>query len=432
MPVLPHPHTSSHISHNVSRDDHSKSAYVRSNRSHETETPDTIYQDIESQTPLASDSTADQPTSPSKYTRNEISPDDPFREPQLRKLKRAPTARVFAPERTGRSWRPGQEPGIDPYGEQPSRVPLSLKEECEITMVDFGRDRMSVQNLDNSSLANALDQPRPEGLNCRWISVNGLSWDVISLLGRKMNFHRLAVEDLVHRGARTKVDWYSDHIYVSLAMQKLVHIDKQQYGNDEDPKKGFVPMSESLPFYLQEFGTGLGRLLRRKKAENKTDMHEWSSGSSSSIQTKPNPTKSPSGDISNLPPAVRTIQRYNGGQNEERTALMEAQSPLRQQNLAVSIEQVAIFLTSDNTIVTFFEQSSEDVEDPILNRISSADTVLRRTSEASMVLQAVIDAIVDLAIPVALAYKGVIDELELHVLTGRIPLYIDRENIDPV
>lgn len=423
MPVLPHPHTSSHISHNSSGDDYLKHIYVRSNRSHETGTTDTIYEDIESQTPLTSAPAADQSISPTKCTRNEISSDDSTHESQSRKLKRAPTAKVFAPTtRTGRSWRPGQEPGIDPHEEHPSKVPLSLKEECEITMVDFGRDHMSVEYHNNNSLVDALDRPRPEGPTCRWISVNNLSWDVISLLGRKMNFHRLAVEDLIQRRSRTKIDWYSDHIYVSLAMQKLVHTNKQQCENDKDPKSGFVPARDSLPIHDQGFGTGLRRLLGKKEAGNSAIMPRWSSASASStsVQTNLKSAKLPPDEISNLPPAVRTLQRYNGGQNEERTTYMEEQSPLRKQNLAVSVEQVAIFITSDNEIVTFFEQSAEDVEDPILNRLRSSDTILRRTCEASMVLQAVVDAIVDIAIPVGLAYKGVIDELELHVLTGKI------------
>ncbi len=42
----------------------------------------------------------------------------------------------------------------------------------------------------------------------------------------------------------------------------------------------------------------------------------------------------------------RTLQRYHGGPNQERMAYMEAHSPLTIRKLAVSVEQVSIFLTS--------------------------------------------------------------------------------------
>ncbi|TVY86652.1 Cobalt/magnesium transport protein, partial [Lachnellula willkommii] len=70
-----------------------------------------------------------------------------------------------------------------------------------------------------------------------------------------------------------------------------------------------------------------------------------------------------------------------------------------------------------NTIVSFFEQSADDIEIPILNRLSTPDTLIRRSCDASMICQAIVDAIIDLAIPVTTAYQDVIGELELDVLT---------------
>ena len=137
-------------------------------------------------------------------------------------------------------------------------------------------------------------------------------------------------------------------------------------------------------------------------------------------------TKMPAAELSNLPPAIRTLQRYHGGANEERTRFMEDNSALRHKALAVAVEQVSIFLTANNTIVTFFEQSAGDVETPILNRLSTADTVLRSSCEASMLVQAVIDAIVDLAMPVSEAYKDAIDELELNIITGKHVAYTNE------
>jgi Mg2+ and Co2+ transporter CorA len=71
----------------------------------------------------------------------------------------------------------------------------------------------------------------------------------------------------------------------------------------------------------------------------------------------------------------------------------------------------------DNTVISFFESSADDIELPILQRLSTPDTILRRSCDASMMVQAIIDAIIDLAIPVSTAYQDVIGELELDVLT---------------
>ena len=45
---------------------------------------------------------------------------------------------------------------------------------------------------------------------------------------------------------------------------------------------------------------------------------------------------------------IRTLQRYHGGPNQERMEYMEAKSPLQSKGLAVSAEQVSIYLTSGN------------------------------------------------------------------------------------
>lgn len=114
---------------------------------------------------------------------------------------------------------------------------------------------------------------------------------------------------------------------------------------------------------------------------------------------------------------VRTLQRYHGGPNEARILFMEKKSALSSKNLGVGVEQVPIFLTSDNTVISFFESSAEDIEAPIIQRLSTPETISRRSADASMVTQAIIDAIIDLAIPVTTAYSDVIPELELDVLT---------------
>lgn len=135
-----------------------------------------------------------------------------------RRLMRSSTAKTYRPDRWGQPWQPGQEPGIDtsaPQHAHPSSAGVvpELHEECEITVVDFSHEDMQMHRLDNRSLVPFMAEPRPDWAMCRWINVNGLSWDVIRLLGNDKGLHRLAIEDLMNTKNRTKADWYSDHTY---------------------------------------------------------------------------------------------------------------------------------------------------------------------------------------------------------------------------
>lgn len=74
-------------------------------------------------------------------------------------------------------------------------------------------DFFDLHRLGNKSLEAFLEDPRPDWATCRWINVNGLSWDVIKMMGNDKGLHRLAIEDMMNPKNRTKADWYSDHTY---------------------------------------------------------------------------------------------------------------------------------------------------------------------------------------------------------------------------
>jgi len=131
------------------------------------------------------------------------------------RINRSNTAKTYRPERRGQAWQPGQEPGIDPSappGYSSTAVPR-FSEPCQITLVDFSQDNVEQTELDNAGLVTFMSRPRPDWASCRWINVNGLSWDVVSLLGNHYGLHRLAIEDLLNPRNRTKADWYTDHTY---------------------------------------------------------------------------------------------------------------------------------------------------------------------------------------------------------------------------
>ena len=249
---------------------------------------------------------------------------------------------------------------------------------------------MQQHELDNDSLKNFLIEPRPAWANCRWINVNGLSWDVIKLLGNDKKLHPLAIEDLMHTGNRTKADWFPEHAFVILTLQRLTRLASENGLSNTDISKD-----------LSSSDT-------RQSASNRGDL-TWQSPKTFE------PPENKSGPSPHI--QLKSLQSYRGDRSPERIAYMEKNSILTRKGLGVSIEQVSMFLCSDNTVVSFFEHSGDVIEEPILKRLKSAETMLRRSCDASLLMHSIIDAITDLAIPIVATYEKSIAQLEMEVLT---------------
>ncbi|KAF2703505.1 hypothetical protein K504DRAFT_392486 [Pleomassaria siparia CBS 279.74] len=319
---------------------------------------------------------------------------------------------------TRRKWEePGAEPGIDTKKENETHE--SLQQHCDITVVDFSDDRVECHPLDNNNLEDFLKLPKDDWVQCRWINVNGLSWDVIKALGNHKGLHRLAIEDLMNTRGRTKVDWYSDQAFLLLTLSKLVRIpddesDSSDSDSDSEPRK--PKSSKHKKKKKKKQASFFGRLKERFESDssNVEDVERWATeDKGSNIEGAITSRMRPS---TTQAQQVRTLQRFRGGPNLDRTIYMEENSALASRKLAVSVEQVSIFICADNTVISFFEHSAPEIAEPILKRIDSEDTIIRRSCDASMVVQAIIDAIIDLAIPVVAAYEDAMGELELDVL----------------
>ncbi|KAF3902880.1 hypothetical protein AA313_de0208289 [Arthrobotrys entomopaga] len=274
----------------------------------------------------------------------------------------------------------GAEPGISATQE----VDVELYTRCEITVVDYGLEDMITTELINETLPEFLARPRPQWATVRWVNVNGLSWDVIKCLGQYKGLHRLAIEDIMNTHGRSKTDWYSDHALIVLTVQKLVHLDTSEQDHRNKRRRWYQ------------------KALNVQEAVDSDDEYiPVVKGHTDSGEVQP----------------VQTLQRYHGGPNYERILFMERNSSLASAGYAVAVEQCSIFLCEDNTVISFFENSADDIEPPIMARLASTNTLLRSSCDGSMIVQAIIDAIVDLCFPVIHAYQDTIGNLELSVLT---------------
>lgn len=356
----------------------------------------------------------------------------------LRRRGREGTGIPYGAIEMGRTsgWAPGQEPGIDTSDPAPPYCQGStiggdttshekLDQPCDITIVDYSQDQIQTYSLDNGNLGEFLDQPAENWALVRWINVNGLSWDVIRLLGNYKGLHRLAIEDLMNTRNRTKADWYADHTYMVMSLQRLVNVQEP----DSDSESEEEESEKTQPGWKDKERHEMRRRLAEKGHEKR---QKGAILTLMSDLLRPKKKKRPSANRSDTlnsangftqaqaPWArreVKTLQRFHAGPNHDRTEYMERHSALGKKGLAVSMEQVSMFLTHDNTVITFFEYSAQDIETPIVRRLQSPETILRQSCDASMLAQSVLDAIIDLAIPVTVAYQDAIGDLELDVLT---------------
>jgi Mg2+ and Co2+ transporter CorA len=364
----------------------------------------------------------------------------------LRRRGRADTV-IYSSAEMGRTtgWAPGQEPGIDTTDPAP---PYSqgnaiggdtthydkLNQRCEITVVDYSSEAMSTVDLDNDNIDDFLRKEPEAWSDVRWINVNGLSWDVIRTLGNHKSLHRLAIEDLMNTKNRTKADWYNGHTYLVLPLQKLVNLNDQDSDDDDDSEHGSVSGSESGDDAKSISHTRVVNERQRRRREKKRvgavaslikDI--WRPRKKRQEKQRPfgDGNRQPSNSFrqSNkvetpwAPRNIRSMQRYHAGPNQDRIEYMERHAVLARKGIGVSMEQVSIFVCADNTIISFFEYSAHDVQGPIIRRLQSSGTILRQSADATLLAQAILDAIIDLAIPVTTAYQDSIGDLELDVLT---------------
>jgi hypothetical protein len=165
-----------------------------------------------------------------------------------------------------------------------------------------------------------------------------------------------------------------------LTLQKLVHLDDSDSEDSDDDansrKSGFSRRSTRSSRKL------LRRIRRAFRGGTGGEQEKEGLGTGNGPITgdlggylRSQPTGfSDVPDISQL----RTLQRYHASPNDPRTQYMEKNSALSPRNLAVACEQVSMFLTNDNTIISFFEQSAQDIEGPIIRRLQTNDTIIRQ------------------------------------------------------
>jgi magnesium transporter len=99
---------------------------------------------------------------------------------------------------------PGAAPGIEHH--EIADLP-SMQGQTAVICIDYSLTNVAIQEIDD--LQAFVSTHRPEWSAVRWIDVTGLSdMQAIQALATKYDLHPLAIEDLLHKTQRPKVDAY--------------------------------------------------------------------------------------------------------------------------------------------------------------------------------------------------------------------------------
>jgi hypothetical protein len=120
----------------------------------------------------------------------------------------------------------GVAPGV--CVDNPPKYIENCHTDVSIQIVDYNEKKVTTNTMDNNNLENFLSINRPAHSKVRWINCSGISFDVIRTLGQKYDLHPLAVEDIFHIPQRVKVDFFEEHVFVSMSLVKL-------YNEKSDP-----------------------------------------------------------------------------------------------------------------------------------------------------------------------------------------------------
>lgn len=312
----------------------------------------------------------------------------------------------------------GHEPGLNPLLSDTLQRSLG----SAVTIVDYSADRYKVihgevrRNQDTEKFEQLLDE-KPSWSKVRWINVNGLSFEAISCIAEKYNLHRLALEDMVDIPQRTKIDPYPNQIFCVVPLHKLIAFDP----SPRTKRGGFRRFWDSNGLVEMKDNLKLSRTSTTASMVSNTKSQVKNRG----YRPRADPTyefepDSLSAEIANV--AMETMYEWHTPiSSAKRTAYLNSKRPLSAQKRTVGMEQVSIFLVKGNngqegTVISFFEHSAADVERRILARISSSSTILRESCDASMLLQAILDGIVDLIIPIIITYQNKMADYESKVL----------------
>ncbi|KAJ6529711.1 hypothetical protein B0H19DRAFT_1193119 [Mycena capillaripes] len=287
----------------------------------------------------------------------------------------------------------GAERGIDPRSAGADVEYGGIKQECVIEVADYSALRSSFGRMTNREFVDLMNDPnasaREPWVKVRWINIGGMDWSVIKALSIHYDLHPLALEDVfhAHTTARSKADYYPQHLFLRVLCHELV----------EDAVQTLAGLLHHTALPKDEADTDkTSHGLRHRRRSQQS-------------QNAPQPARR-SLDVTEQRAAAVALEKQRRVQDATLKAL---KGPER---VNVSVLPMYIFLFRDGTVISIHSTPSLTMTEPITNRLRQFDTVLRTSADASLLVQSLLGLITDKAFDVVDAYQAKIKMLEQQIL----------------
>ncbi|KAJ7325877.1 hypothetical protein DFH08DRAFT_787469 [Mycena albidolilacea] len=290
----------------------------------------------------------------------------------------------------------GAEPGIDPRSASADAEYGGIKQECVIEVVDYSAVRSSFGRMTNREFVELMNDPaasaRESWVKVRWINIGGMSWDVIKAVSIKYDLHLLALEDVFHAHprARSKADYYAQHLFLRVLCHELV-----------DLRREAVPIPISLPPSYPP-------------TSSRSETSDDRPAPDSSLHSQRALVQKSASDSSF---EVRQIRAAAAAEDERRRMQDAALNALKSgERVNVDVVPMFIFLFRDGTVITIHSTPNLEMTEPIANRVRQFDTILRTTTDASLLVQSLLSLVTEKALEVVNAYQDKIQKFERKIL----------------
>ncbi|KAI9006862.1 hypothetical protein DFJ74DRAFT_611996 [Hyaloraphidium curvatum] len=239
-------------------------------------------------------------------------------------------------------------------------------------------------------------QEQPQHRAVRWINVEGIDVATIRVLGLHYQLHPLAIEDFTTFPPLIKVDYYSNLLFMNLVLTAL---DDPHHGSGWFSDQPDVEKPEELHRYhrlrmWQESAERQGNFLPRKRNGVGTGSGD----------------RNPGGGDKNMGnyPLMYSMRAGKSWAVED-----DPRDRMRWCNVAV--KPVAFFLHRSSTLISIFAEEADEVVVPVVERLLSPQTLLRKSEDVSFLMEALLDGIVDRIVEVVEEYADELENMERKV-----------------
>nr|XP_031861972.1 uncharacterized protein CI109_002385 [Kwoniella shandongensis]KAA5529044.1 hypothetical protein CI109_002385 [Kwoniella shandongensis] len=325
----------------------------------------------------------------------------------------------------------GDEPGVDVKSKRDEEAYGHLKAKTHVKVVDYSsnpnEDGMNLTcDFPGERLREWLDgehgkrrlgeDGKPYGV--RWIHVDGVSWEVVKTLVLHYGLHPLAVEDSLRatNTPRSKLDFYKNHLYLQLLIHHTSPSDEATLSLIADEiaegraGASVTNFAETDGEQTAPEGDGESTIGSTSAARRKSGIRDWFSSKRVLAQL-------PEGVEGVFEPSV-VSPRYGGSNRtfEKQAHTLTVNELSAKYMVPIRRGILSIFMLRDGTLISMDAKPTREVLAPIYDRLSDEQSLLRRSGDVSMLAEAILDTVVDLAIEISQTFEAEILKLEASVL----------------